>query len=524
MYECTSCCITICPECICAAQLKMTSLVKIDPVSRPTETFQQLHSLPEATNVQPVADPVTPSRTVSMPVRVKRKPIPGTVGSSTTSPTSPRSPPVRQERPNVEATASQPTSPAVSYRSEAGRNVSGQYQKLDDLPLPTPTPTGFSDLPLPTPTAALASSYTSMATASYSSAGQASNPPTWTKNTAPTTSQTSPNSTQEPLQGFSQLQQVHTAPEPANFASGNYSRPKFRRSARSQPISFSSIKRKHPATINNIRRASHASVATAKKLSHNPWIRAGVKIGAKYALSQVIGDVASDLMVNNVADGVGSVASGLFSNNSGGNPTDLTSGLVNSDSSPTDITSSLFTNTNDSSNNLASGLFNNNSASPVDLSSGLYDNNDNIGGNIPDPSTILNNSNAYGNSIGDYPSTQSLPTPSFMYQAPGFTTVPDTTNLNASFLNQAQYSPVQDQFITSYGIGNTSPGSQDLTSQYDLANAQLNMQLAAQQNAFDNSQILEGQTVNSAIQVSQAFCADETSNASVGLANAGAAV
>ena len=523
MYECTSCCITICPECICAAQLKMTSLVKIDSISKPTQPIQKTHSLSEASNVEPAGSPVGAARTVSMAVRVKRKPIAGTVGS-TTSPTSPTSPPVRQDPLNSEATASQPTSPAVSYRPQVGRNVTSQYQKLDDLPLPTPTPTGFSDLPLPTPSAPVASLSTGMAPASYSSAGQASNPPTWTEHIAPTSSPTSANSTQEPLQGFPQLQQVHTAPEPANFASGTYSRPKFRRSARSQPISFSSIKRKHPATINNIRRASHASVATAKKLSHNPWIRAGVRIGAKYALSQVIGDVASDLMVNNVADGVGNVASGLFSNNSGGTPTDLTSGLVNSDSSPTDITSGLFTSTNDSSNNLSSGIFNNNSVSPVDLSSGLYDNNDNIDSNIPDPSTIFDSSNAYGSSIGDYPSTQSLPTPSFMYQAPGFTTVPDTTNLSANFLNQAQYSPIQNQFIPAYGVGNTSPGSQDLTSQYDTANAQLNMQLAAQQNAFDNSQMLEGQTVNSAIQVSQAFCADETSNASVGLANAGAAV
>lgn len=418
----------------------MASLVKIDSGPKPAEPVQRTPSLSTATAGQPASEPVVAVRTASTAVRVKRKPIPG-VASSTTSPVTQS---VLQEAHNPKEMASQPSSPAMTYAPEAAQRPTIQYPQSGYQPLPAPTAADSPERGVP-------------AQAMYPSGKLVDSPHARNEPILQSTLRDSSRSIQEPSQGFPHLQQVRTAPETTGFSEGSYfsqeKRPKYRRSARSQPISFNSIKTRHPATFNNIRRASHASVTTAKKLSRNPWVRAGVRISAKYALSAVIGDVASDLMVNNIGGGAINVTSGLFSNN-------------NNSSSPTDITSSLFNNSSSS--------------------------------NLQDVGTTFDNPDAYGGTIGGYSPPLSPVDPSLMYQAPGFSTTPESSSINASFLGQSQYSPNQKQYSTTYE--NTSEGGEDAILE---SNNLLQQLQTVQQNVASNQDMLLNETAESGTQVAQ---------------------
>ena len=442
MYECRCCCITICTVCICEAQLKMTGLAKIDSGPKPAEPVQRRPSLPTATTGQPASEPVVAIRMPSMAVRVKRKPIPGIAGSTT----SPVAQSVSQETYASKGMTSQPPSPAMPYAPEAAQRPIVQYPQSGYQPLPAPTAADSVERVVP-----------AQATHQSGKPVDSFHAPTEPILQSPQLDSSKLN--QEPLQGFPQLQQVHTAPAITNFGEGFYlsqeKRPKYRRSAYSHPISFSRIKTKHPTTFNNIRRASHASVKTAKKLSHNPWVRAGVRISAKYALNAVIGDVAADLMLGNVGSGAINVPSGLFSNN-------------NNCSSPTVLTSGLFSNSSSS--------------------------------NLPDLGTTFSDSSTYGGTIGGCSPPLSPATPSLVDQAPGFTTTPDNSSIDASFLAQSQYSADQNEYTTSYD--NTLQGGQDAilesnNSLQQFQNVQLNIEY--------NQNMLLNEVTESNVQVSQMF-------------------
>jgi hypothetical protein len=243
--------------------------------------------------------------------------------------------------------------------------------------------------------------------------------------------------------------------------------------------------------------------AAAKTVSHNKWVKAGAKMGAKIALGAVIGDAASDLTVNGGV-GIASALGSLWTSNgsSGGDVGD-----TNDTGAP-----SLFGDTG-SNNDDTTGLWNDNdnNASTADVSNTDY--------TAPGFGSTDNNLDYTAPGFGsptDLASTD--------YTAPGFASNNDGSFTDLS--NTASYdtTAAQPDFSGSaYGQQTTlyDASYTDPTQGYDEPGAAVAQNYASAQAGLYTAQYDQSVAVDSgasqAISASQAYTSDAVNNASYGL-------
>lgn len=293
------------------------------------------------------------------------------------------------------------------------------------------------------------------------------------------------NRTPQPSQQRPHLQHIRTAPaDPlhgqgqASNAVRNKSRPKFTRGNRRASV-----------------------VAAAKTLSHNRWVQAGAKMGAKIALGAVIGDAASSLTVNGGV-GIASALGSLWTNNGsgGGDAGD-----------PNDITAPSLFGVDTGSNNDDTGLWNDNeNASTADVSNtdytapgfGTTDNLDYTAPGFGSPTDLAsteytgpgftnNNDSSFtdlSNTAGNHDTTSSpdFSGPAFAQQSP----FPDASYTDPTHLYESGGAAAQNY----------------ANAQAGLSTAQYNQSVAVDAGA------------SAAISASQAYTVDAVDNASYGLA------
>jgi hypothetical protein len=246
------------------------------------------------------------------------------------------------------------------------------------------------------------------------------------------------------------------------------------------------------------RRAS--LVATAKKVSHNKWVQAGAKMGAKLALGAVIGDATSDLVVNSGFSAAGGL--GILWNSNGSS---------NNVSNANDVAPSLFgdigSNNNDdlsSSNDVATGLWNNN-GSTLDISNtnysapGFGSTNDLSSTNYIAPGFGSNNGsfNDLSNTAGyDTTSQPDFSAPNYAQQEATF----DTSSING------------------YDASYTDPSQGGLGYEPDYAEDQLDIAQDGLSNAVYNEDVAVDNGASDAINVSNACVDDSINNANSALA------
>lgn len=451
MYECKCCCVTICPECICAAKLITASLIKLDSALRPAGSVEAQQSLPRALAGQISSEPVAGRPATTASIRVRRKPIAGAVAGGVGG-----NPGIALQ--NAESPIPSDIRSSFPTTSNVSQSASRSWTVQDPQ-------SGYQTFSGPTTIGVPGTTAVQQAIHSPVRPGVVPH------------AQTEPmmqsrNVSSQPIQQpRPQLQHIRTAPQ---LAPNTAFVPQIRRQSATQPRSAHS----QPVPPSNNRRSSLFSMANAKKLSHNKWVRSGAKFGANLVLNAVVGDIAS----------------GLLNSNSNNNN--------NNDSSNNDDSNTTGDNTNGADYDAGDSEPQDSvpDPNPVDQDTG--------GDTTPDYSNVDANLVAQSDDYGyQYDTTYTDPSQVGQIDYPNYQY--DTSYTDSSQVLQPDYSTYQ--YDTSYT--DPSQGGQDATDQYDDAQQQLYNAQAGLQDAENNqSQALDNSATDE-INASNAFVGDEEVNA-----------